>query len=435
MAANALPLADPVARFLEPWQPRPDGAPPWLSRLRERGADALRRIGFPTSRLEDWKYTDPSPILARSYRVADAEPPSDRSGGPASGTPFVGAVFENGRGWFLVGTDRLPAGVTFGFLREQYDGEILRRTLGRLARPERDGFLALATAFLSDGLFLHVQDGVRLAEPLHVVFRTVADAEEGVMVQPRVLVVLGREARVSLVEEHRGTPRASSFVNSVGEAILAPGSEFVHCRWLAEGAEVFHVSHWYVQQEARSRFFSHVLSCGGGFCRSELATSFAGEGGRCELYGLYLGSGRRHVDHHTSIEHRAGECTSRQLYKGILGGHARGVFRGRIVIHPHARKSDAHQANHNLLLSPTAGVDTKPQLEIFADDVKCSHGATIGRLDENALFYLRARGIGLREAREMLVRAFAREIVERVEEDVLRERAEELVRLSLPTES
>jgi Fe-S cluster assembly protein SufD len=403
------------------------GAPEWLRRLRREGFERFLALGFPTTRVEDWKYTDVSEIARRAFRVAEGPPPSAtdlESLRLGLGTELV---FWNGR--LVPGASRwssLPSGVRVGSLAEairEADG-LVREHLGRYAVPDVATFVALNLGFLRDGAFVHLPRGVSLPEPLHLVFVS-SPARANEMSCPRILVVLEEGTEATIVESWIGNAEETFLANPVTEVSLGSGASLTHVRVLEETGRIHHVAAVVVRQERSSRLRSHVVTFGASLARIDLETVLDAEEAEANLDGLYVADGTTHVDHHTTIDHRRPGGTSRELYKGILDGRATGVFNGKVYVRPGAAKTDAHQLNKNLLLSDDAEVDTKPQLEIFTDDVKCSHGAAIGRLDEQALFYLRSRGIGADEARALLVRAFANEIVERVPVEVLRGRLRE----------
>jgi Fe-S cluster assembly protein SufD len=292
---------------------------------------------------------------------------------------------------------------------------------------ESDAFAALNTAFFADGAAIVVPRGFSLPVPVHVLHVTDAAAARAA-VHPRALVVVEAQAAATVVESYLALSDATYLTNAVTEISLGEGAQLTHVRVQREGARAFHVGLAQAQQARDSRYSSFSFATGAQLARANIYTSMAGPGGEARLDGLYLVDGSQHVDHQTRIEHLAPNCASREVYKGVLGGAAHGVFNGQVYVHPEAQKTDGKQTNNNLLLSPDAQIDTKPQLEIFADDVKCTHGATVGRLDEIALFYLRSRGLPAEEARRLLTYAFAADVLEGIATDDVRIALESLVR-------
>jgi Fe-S cluster assembly protein SufD len=381
-----------------------------VAALRREALARFAELGFPTLKHEDWKYTNVAPIAEKAFAFGGAGPSAWRPGA-LSGTRLV---FLEGRfAPELSHLGTLPRGVRVQSLRDALEAGIVPMDLlAGIATLDGEPFVALNTAFLDDGAFVHLSPGAVLKEPLHLLFAT---PRGGVVSHPRCLVVAETESQAVVVESHLGPEGAAYFANALTEISLAPGAAVEHIQIQRQAEGAFHVGRVQVRQERSSRFRSHAVSLGAGLARTDIATVFAGEGGECSLNGLYVASGHQHVDTHTSIDHLSPRCTSRESYKGVLGGHARGVFNGKVIVRPDAQKSDTVQTNKNLLLSEDAVVDTKPQLEIFADDVKATHGAAVGQLEEDAVFYLRSRGIPLAEARRLLTYAFASEIVERIE--------------------
>jgi len=295
----------------------------------------------------------------------------------------------------------------------------VERHLTRHAGFDRNGFTALSTAFLADGAVLEVDDGIAVDRPIEVVFAS--DGREGERIgHPRLLAVLGREAEASLVESYVSLDGAPTLTNAVAEVVLGAGAQLAHLRVVREGGGGSHVATTAVVQERDSRYASAALALRASFLRHELEVRLAGEGAQCSLDGLYLAGGKEFVDNHTTIEHAVPHGTSRELYKGVLAGGARAVFNGKVIVRPDAQKSNAQQTNKNLLLSPHAEIDTKPELQILADDVKCAHGAAVGQPDPEAIFYLKSRGIGDAAGRKLLTRGFAGEVVQRVAPEALR---------------
>jgi Fe-S cluster assembly protein SufD len=320
----------------------------------------------------------------------------------------------------------LPAGVRAGSLAGAINGDldadsdIVQRYLGQLADLGARPFDALNTAGFEGGAFIYVPDGTVVEQPLQVMFVSTGE-ESGVptVSHPRFLIVMGANAQARLVETYVGTG-ARYFVNSLTEIFVGENATLDHYKVQEDSVEAFHVASMHVHTLRNATFSSHSFALGGKLVRNDAIATLDGEGSECTLNGLYLADGDRLVDNHTTIDHAKAHCPSHEIYKGILGGRARAVFNGKIIVRPDAQKTDAKQTNRALLLSDSASINTKPQLEIFADDVKCTHGAAIGQLDDDAIFYLRARGLTYEEARDMLIHAFAGQILDRVQIDALK---------------
>ena len=320
-------------------------------------------------------------------------------------------------------TAALPAGVRVGSLAAAVTDhtEVVQRYLGRLAEFGDRAFTALNTALAIDGAYVHIADGVVLDQPIHLLFVTTASATSGpIMSNARALIVAGDRSQARIVETYVGPRGASYFTNAVTEVVAGEHCVLDHYKVQQESVDAFHVASMHVHAARGANFSSHSFSLGGRLVRNDASALLDGEGAECTLNGLYLADGDRLVDNHTTIDHAKAHCPSHEIYKGILGGRARAIFNGKIIVRQDAQKTDAKQTNRALLLSDDATINTKPQLEIFADDVKCTHGAAIGQLDDDAIFYLRARGLTYFEARDMLIHAFAGDILDRVKIEPLR---------------
>ena len=415
-----------VAEKLQPWRAaldaRPQGGARWLQDLRDRGATRFAALGFPTTREEEWRFTSVARIANTEFLPAPAA--HSLAEEQLSGFVYAAArhrlVIVNGR--FAPGLSRtggLPAGVRFGSLAsamtEQTD--TVARYFGRLADFGTRAFTALNTAFAHDGACVVVPDGLVLEEPLQILFVAAGSAT---MSHPRVLVVAGDRSQSRIVETYVGIRGETYFANAVTEVVAGENAIIDHYRVQEESREAYHIASLHVHAARSATFSSHSFAIGGRLVRNDVFALLDGEGAECTLNGLYLADGERLIDNHTTIDHAKPHCPSHEVYKGIIGGKAKAVFNGKIIVRQDAQKTDAKQTNRALLLSDEATINTKPQLEIFADDVKCTHGAAIGQIDEDALFYLRARGLTLAEARDMLIHAFAGEILERVQIPELR---------------
>ncbi|HZH25883.1 MAG TPA: Fe-S cluster assembly protein SufD [Azospirillaceae bacterium] len=411
----------------------PGAALPWLGRRRELGLERFRAKGFPTPRVEEWKYTN----LRALERIAFAAPrDGDRAFGvlaadalptvmPGLETPRL--VFVDGRfNKLLSRVDALPAGVRLdslaGVLATSPD--LVEPYLGRLEPDAGEPLVGLNAALAEDGLVLMVEDGVALEMPVEVVYIGTA-AERAVAYHPRNLVVVGKGALVTLVEHHLGLavgPNPGTyFANHVTEVTVGPQATLHHYKVQREGVGAFHVARTLVQLAQDAHYDNFALSSGARLARNEIHARLDGTGIMCRLNGAYMIGGQQHCDTTTFIDHAHPSCGSREVYKGVIDGHGRAVFQGKILVRRDAQKTDGYQLNNALLLSDTAEIDAKPELEIYADDVKCSHGATAGELDEDQLFYLRARGVPKDEARGLLIGAFLAEAVTEVQHEGVRE--------------
>jgi len=425
-----------LAEKLHPWvaDGRPAGGPRWLQDLRERAAATFTSLGFPTVRDEEWRFTSVAPIIAGDFQPAGAAP-AFRAAHidelPYSAATGHRIVVVNGRyAPELSRVSGLPRGVTAGSLSAatngslQADHEIVQRYLGQLADFNARAFAALNTAFLDDGAYIHVADGVILEEAIQVLFVSASPADHPIASYPRCLIVLGERSQARVVETYVAAGDAGYLTNAVTEVSVGESAVLDHYKVQQDSELAFHLGSMHVNAARSANFSSHSFSLGGRLVRNDAIATLDGEGAEVTLNGLYLADGDRLVDNHTTIDHARAHCPSHEIYKGIVGGRAKAVFNGKIIVQKDAQKTNAKQTNRALLLSNDALINTKPQLEIFADDVKCTHGAAIGQLDEDALFYLRARGLTYFEARDMLIHAFAGEVIERVKLEPLKQELE-----------
>jgi Fe-S cluster assembly protein SufD len=332
----------------------------------------------------------------------------------------------------VTGTDGVEIASLKEVLRER--PSVVEPVLGRHLGEKASAFADLNTAFLDDGAFVSVPAGTALREPIHIVhFSTGGGSAQPTMSHPRTLILAGRQSEARIVESYGGKGGAVYLTNAVTEVLVEDGASLDHYKLQRESESAFHVATLAVRQERNARFTDHAISLGAALARNDIGVLFGGEGGEGTLLGLFLGDGERHLDTHTKIDHAVPHCASRELYKGIMDGSARGVFDGLIVVRPGAQKTDAWQTNKNLLLSRQALVDSTPRLEILADDVKCKHGSTTGQLDPAALFYLRSRGIAEAAARALLTYAFASDLVQRIRVEPLRRAVEAYLQSRLPS--
>ncbi len=405
----------------------------WLRNVRERAMSRFNELGFPTSRDEEWKYTDVAPIANTVFQPArravdrlapDAEARAGLGNLEACRLVFVNGYYEPG-----LASPRGPLeGVEIDSLAAalERDRGWVELHLARYAGYENHAFVALNTALMRDGAVVYVPPGRILTEPIHLLFISVAGPEPAVS-HPRILVVIGEGSRASIVESYVGAGEGSYLVNAVTELVIGENGVAEHYKLQREGGRAYHVATLQARLAGKANFSSHSIALGGALTRNEINAVLDGEGCECTLNGLYLASGEQHVDNHTRIDHVKPDGTSRELYKGVLDGKARGIFNGKIYVHKAAHKTDAKQTNKNLLLSRGAWVDTKPQLEIYNNDVKCSHGSTIGQLDQDSIFYLRSRGIGVETARSLLTYAFASDVINRIKIEPIRAQLDRLL--------
>jgi Fe-S cluster assembly protein SufD len=427
-----------VAEFERFDRSHPDD-PGWLRAIRHRALARFVSLGFPTTKHEEWRFTNVAPIATRAFHLSGdgrEEPRTEHVAGWRFGRGEVlDIVFVNGHfSRPLSAIDELPRGLSIRSLREALSDGSPRPTshLGRHAGFEDQPFVALNTAFLADGALVEIAPNTVVDRPVHVVFVSLGG---GAMAHPRVLLLAGRNCQVRVVERYVGFAHDAgrsdglpdSFTNAVTEIVLDDGAVVDHYRVQRETPEAFHVSATCARLAHSANFSSHAFTFGGAVTRNDVSVVLAGEGGDAIINGLYLADGSRLVDNHTFIDHAQPHCGSHEVYKGILGGAARAVFNGKILVRPDAQKTDAKQTNKTLLLSDDAQINTKPQLEIFANDVKCTHGATVGQLSAEALFYLQSRGIDRQAGQQMLIRAFAADITSRVRIDSLREQLDKVL--------
>ncbi|ANF57440.1 Fe-S cluster assembly protein SufD [Halotalea alkalilenta] len=404
-----------------------------LERLRQRGRAAFEAVGLPTRRVEAWKYTDVRAIARTDFALSDQGGHATPRGAElaleldAYRMVFVDGVFDAERS----ALSGLPAGVGVAPLSRYLSRGELPSGLASMVDERASAFTALNLAFTGEGAVIEVGRGVELDRPVYLLFVSTA-AERAVMSHPRVILRLDDNARATVLEHFVGESGAANLTNLVGEAFLAPGSRLDHYKLNEASEREFHFANFKIDQARDSHFSSHSLNLGGALTRNDLDAELNGEGAQTDFWGLFFAQGRQHVDNHTVVNHNVVRTYSNENYKGILNDRARGVFNGRVYIKRDAQQVRGYQNNANLLLSDRAEIDTKPELEIYADDVLCSHGATTGQLDENAVFALRARGIDQHTARALLTLAFAGEILESTKLPEIAHRVERRVAGMLP---
>ena len=407
-----------------------------LAALRERAFTRFTEYGFPTTRLEPWRFTNVGPIAQGRFSPAAASAIDPVALAPYD-LPGMGPRFVCVDGRFapqLSNVGELPAGVEISSLADVLtaDPASLEPHLGQLAGFDgaASSFTALNTGLLQDGLVLRVRPNTVVETPIHMIFA--ATGSGATMAHPRVLVVAGVHSQVRLVESYVGLSDAPYLTNGVTEIFVEDSAVVDHYKLVRESVKSYHVASMHLRLGRSANFSSHGITLGGAIVRNDVFATLDGEGGECTLNGLYLVDGRRLVDNHTTIHHATPHCNSHELYKGILTDQAHAVFNGKIIVAIDAQKTDAKQTNKTLLLSEDAQINTKPELEIFADDVRCTHGATIGQLDAKSLFYLRSRGLSLEQARNMLIHAFASDLLNRIQVGAIREQLDAVLLQQLP---
>ena len=420
------------------------GAPQWLANLRRSAFGAFERAGFPTARRgnEPWKYTNVRPIAESVFTIAEpnAEASVDlapyelpcprvhrltfvdgRYAAHLSTEPASEAELRSGALW------RGGDGPVVGRLADavEYRVPLAQERLGSLASAEDDAFTALNTAFLRDGAFVHVPAGAVVPEPIHLLF--IATGRSAAATHPRALISADADSSATVLMSFESLNGGAYFTNAVTEAIVGPGANLRLCALQRESAGAFHIASTRIRQARGSRVSSVVVDLGGRLSRREISAALEEPGAEVSLCGLYYGDGERHMDNRAFVDHAAPEATSSEIYKGVLDGASRGVFCGGALARPGAQKTVARQTNKTLLLSPGAEADSQPKLEIFADDVSCTHGSAVGQPDADALFYLKSRGIGADAALALLARGFMSEVIAAIEDGAVRQRVEDAV--------
>lgn len=427
MPASALQTNENQAAFLASFAALegtlPGGAQ--IGALRRAAFERFAALGFPTTKDENWRYTNLAPSLRTSYVPAN-ELPLDAIREKLGALPFADLgcprlVFVNGR--YAPGLSTPPEGITAFSLYDALISGAAAAHLARYADIENNSLAALNTAFLEDGAFIEIARGKVLERPLYLLYVS-AHGDRPAVTYPRTLIVAGRDSQAVIAEGFLALDGGAYFTNAVTEISMAEGAVIEHEKLQLESLEALHTGLLRVEQAANSSFVSQNIAMGAALARNEIAVVLGGEGAECTLNGLYATLGTQHVDNHTTLDHAKPHTTSTELYKGILDGRSQGVFHGRIIVRQEAQKTDAVQRNKNLLLSEAAAINTKPQLEIYADDVRCTHGATVGQVDPDAVFYLRSRGVGLEDARNLLTYAFTSEIVQKIKVEGIRSRLE-----------
>ncbi len=397
--------------------------------------EALNRFGqleFPTQKDEEWKYTNISPLLKHNFVPSSKKVSVEKEFVKSKlfdETALNLIVFVNGHYADEHSVlQSLPGGVVAGSLSEaiKNNSPLIEKHFTKYAHHQNNIFTALSTAYTDNGAFIYVPDGKIVEDPIHIIYITSSD-DNKIIVQPRNLFIAGKNSQVTIIEHYVSTEESIYFTNVVTEIVADENSVVDHIKLQEESINAFHIARMEVTQERNSNFSSHSISIGAGLTRNDFNSRFNDEGSECTLNGLYMIEGNQLFDAHTLIDHAMPHCNSHEHYKGILNDKSRGVFNGKVIVRPDAQKTNAFQENNNILLSNNALVNTKPQLEIFADDVKCSHGATIGQLDEEARFYLKSRGIGEEASRAILLHAFASDVITSIKTESLRNYLEKII--------
>ncbi len=401
-------------------------------KVRKSAIAKFESLGFPARRHEEWKYTNITPLLKEKLPLAGK---SDRfSAADLDAYTFEGLeknllVFVNGQySQALSNYKNTIDGVIIENLSSALSNhsDLIAESLSRYANYDDEAFVALNTAFANDGLFIYVPDNTEVEAPLHLLHLT--DSSDGAFFSnTRHLIVAGKNSRLKVVESHHGIGKAICFNNFVSEVVVMNNARVDHVKLQDEHAAAYHIYNLQAHQEKESVYSLVNIDIGGKLTRNSLNVALKAEHCEGHLIGFYMGSKKQHIDNHTAIDHAMPNCYSNEIYKGILGGKASGVFNGKIFVRQDAQKTNAYQDNKALLLSDDAKVNTKPQLEIFADDVKCSHGATVGQLDEEAIFYLRSRGIPQEKAQSMMQYAFASDVFEYIPIASVREKIDHTI--------
>jgi Fe-S cluster assembly protein SufD len=426
-------VAETTNSFVSMFAARPGHARGWVNELRARGMATFERLGFPTTSQEEWRDTNVSLLEKTDFLPAQvvrgnaAEMLKKYTLGDAASTEIV---FVNGH--FDAGLSRLgglPRGVRVMSLEQAFenDAEMLERELGRHANLDRHTFAALNTAFVGEGAVVHLAKSALCEKPIHVLFLTVpTEGAGGAVTFPRVLVVAEENSESSIVETYAG---ADGFylTNAVTEIVMRRRARIDHNKLQQEGAGAYHIALQQVVLEEESQFISHSTSMGSKLTRNDLEVFLGGERAEATLNGLVLAKGDQHIDNHTLLHHEKAHCPSHELYKHVLDGKSTAVFKGKIFVQKDAQKTDSKQTSKSLLLTDTAFMNSQPALEIYADDVKCTHGSTTGPVDENAVFYLVSRGLSLAQARHLMTYAFAADITRRIRVTPVRARIEDFM--------
>jgi Fe-S cluster assembly protein SufD len=404
-------VTEQTGAWLDAFTAQP-AASPWIQQLREAGFRRFAEFGFPTTHDEEWRFTNVAPIARTRFATRNEDVGFTKPEGPG-----ISLLLMNGQ--LVWQSPKLPAGVQIGPIDETAEPYLGKQGL------DSSAFVALNSAFLTRGAFIRVARGALVEQPIEILNIVAAfEGEAPRAAHPRALIVAGADSQCTIVESYGGM--GSYFTNGVTEIVAGNGAVIDHYKAQQESAEAFHVASLFASLGRSANFTTSSIALGGSLVRNDVNVTLS-EGAAAQLNGLYIVNGSQHVDNHTSIDHAKPHGTSHELYKGILDGKSSAVFNGRIMVRKDAQKTDSKQTNKNLVLSDDAVIDTKPELQIFADDVRCTHGATIGQLDGESMFYLQSRGIDKSDARSLLIYAFAQEMVDRIKVPQLRDSLERIL--------
>jgi len=391
-----------------------------IHQIRRKAIEQFEKLGFPTTKHEEWRFTNISPLTRIQFTPAyqvEAQEISEEQFNKISIKRLNGIklIFINGKYSEKLSDKSFPKGIEISSLAHilQNENTSLHKIIEHFANIENNSFTSLNTSFLLEGVFIQIHANIEINEPIYLVYIT-TDTKTPLIIHPRNIIMVAKNSKASIIEHYISTENNSNFTNAVSEIRLDENAVLEHNKIQTESNNAFHIGSTYIEQLSKSKFTSNSIMIGGSLVRNNIYATLNGEETECTLNGLSLASGNQLIDNHTSIDHAKPNCSSREFYKAILDGKARGVFNGKIYVRKDSQKTDSKQTNKTLLLSDEATMNTKPQLEIFADDVKCTHGAAIGYLDSDSLFYLRSRGISENIARDILTYAFANDIIERI---------------------
>jgi len=413
----------------------------WFSKQRQSAFDIFQESGFPNTRVEDWKYTDVKPIAKNTFsNITESNVASDNNEIDEiliKDLDCVNLVFINGAySEKYSDIKNISSKIVIKSMADALinDESLLKKHLTKHINQELNSFTALNTAFIQDGAYINISANTNIDKPINITYIS-RDSNHPFATHPRNLIVMGENSNATIIENYVGSGKVNYFTNSVTETVLLQGAVLKHYKIQQEGSSAFHIASLNTSQSKDSRFESHLVSIGGALVRNNINASLNEEGAEIIMNGLYMTEDVQHVDNHTRVDHLKPHTQSHQNYRGVLNGKSRGVFNGKVVVHPQAQKIEAYQNNANLLLSDDAEIDTKPELEIYADDVKCTHGATVGQLDDDMLFYLRSRAVDEKTARSLLTYAFADEVISEINIKEIQNKLERLIIGRLPDSS
>ena len=413
----------------------------WFSKQRQSAFDIFQESGFPNTRVEDWKYTDVRPIAKNTFsNITESNVASDNNEIDEiliKDLDCVNLVFINGAySEKYSDIKNISSKIVIKSMADALinDESLLKKHLTKHINQELNSFTALNTAFIQDGAYINISANTNIDKPINITYIS-RDSNHPFATHPRNLIVMGENSNATVIENYVGSGKVNYFTNSVTETVLLQGAVLKHYKIQQEGSSAFHIASLNTSQSKDSRFESHLVSIGGALVRNNINASLNEEGAEIIMNGLYMTEDVQHVDNHTRVDHLKPHTQSHQNYRGVLNGKSRGVFNGKVVVHPQAQKIEAYQNNANLLLSDDAEIDTKPELEIYADDVKCTHGATVGQLDDDMLFYLRSRAVDEKTARSLLTYAFADEVISEINIKEIQNKLERLIIGRLPDSS